>query len=354
MADLPQYTGVAYAADQFRKEGESIYDFMKRLAALRSQGILGGGGMLNTADGSQVDPTKVSIDPVTNEITDAPLGQVVQQSNDSDSQINGWNKVKTLEQRMAESIARQTQMDGPRAVQGLSLFSGPLAYGAEKLEDWADTQTAKAYLDKVGFTDEYGEKARDAMANNQTAMLSLMSTGDLPAVGGFDRYDMSNYKPQTWGDFGSNVLSDIGDVIGDVGGIIGGLFGSSSATPSATATPAGQYMFDFTPRTGSIDMIGNTPINTMEDLYNLTTVGNSTQGFGNYNPNTGGYTIGTSANRNPDGSYTVGTSYNKNDDGSYTVGTTSGSSPVAATNNDTTSGGIDYSNDTYSVGSLWD
>jgi len=332
MADQPQYTGATYNAEMYKLPTETMSEYLARLAKLRAQGILGGGGMLNTADGSQVDPTvaqSVTVDPVANEITATPLGQVVQQSSDSDSQVNGWDKVKTLEQRMAESIARQTQMNGPRAVEGLSLFSGPLAYAAEKLEDWTDTQTAKAYLDKVGFTDEYGEKARDAMADNQTAMLSLMSTGDLPAVGGFQNYNMQDYKPQTWGDLGNKVLSGVGDAFGELGGIIGGLFSGSTATPSATTTPAGQYMFDFTPRTGSIDMIGNTPINTMEDLFNQDTVGNT--GTGNYNPNTGMYTIGTAANRNPDGSYTIGTDYNKTDSG-YTIGTSSGESPIAVTN----------------------
>jgi hypothetical protein len=315
-------------AEITRQEGESLVDFMQRLAKTRAGGVLGGGGMFYEPPAATGDTT-ATIDVVNNAITSEPLG-MLRTNTSSDTQVNGWDKVKTLEQRTAEAIDRQAQLTGPRAVDAFGLIAPSwMSAGAKYLEDVMDESTLGSYLDKTGFTDEYGEEARDAMAANPAAMLSLMSTGDMPAVGGYQRYDMADYKPQTWGDLGSRMYEEVKTGLGNLGSIVGGLFGGEySATPSA----AGQYQFDFTPRTGSIDMIGNTPINTMEDLYNLTTVGNSSQGFGNYNPNTGSYTIGTKANKNADGSYTIGTSYNKNDGGGYTIGTTEGSSPIAATN----------------------
>lgn len=65
MADLPQYTGVTYDAGYFKQPQESMAEYMQRLAMQRASGVLGGGGMLNTA-------------AVNQEITDKELGTVTQ------------------------------------------------------------------------------------------------------------------------------------------------------------------------------------------------------------------------------------------------------------------------------------
>lgn len=65
MADLPQYTGVTYDAGYFKQPQESMAEYMQRLAMQRASGVLGGGGMLNTAT-------------VDQEITDKDLGSVQQ------------------------------------------------------------------------------------------------------------------------------------------------------------------------------------------------------------------------------------------------------------------------------------
>lgn len=320
---------MAYDPSYFQQEGETLAEFMQRLAKTRAAGTLGGGGMFYEKPSESTPAETISIDTVNNAITSAPLG-MMQVNTSSDTATNGWDKVKTLEQRTAEAIARQTQMYGPRGVEGLNLLMpAMMTAGIKAVEDKSDAAKLENYLDKIGFTEQYGKEARDAMAANPAAMLSLMSTGDMQAVGGFQNYDMSQYQPQTWSDLANKVGGSVVDALGSAGNIVKGLFGGEySATPS----PAGQYTFDFMPMRGSIDMISNMPINTMEDLYNLSTVGNSSQGFGNYNPNTGMYTIGTSANRNADGTYTIGTKDNKTDS-DYTIGTTSGESPIAATNN---------------------
>ena len=67
MADLPQYTGVTYDAEMYKKPEETMSDYMLRLAKLRASGVLGGGGMLDTAKPAQVVDTNAA----------APLGQVV-------------------------------------------------------------------------------------------------------------------------------------------------------------------------------------------------------------------------------------------------------------------------------------
>lgn len=320
---------MAYDPSYFQQEGETLADFMQRLAKTRAAGTLGGGGMFYEKPSETTPAETVSIDTVNNAITAAPLGMMQVNTPDSDATANGWDRVKTLEQRTADAIARQTQMNGPRAVDALGmLIPAPLAYAVKSGEDLNDKATLNAYLEKAGITDP---EERDWLSKNPSEVLMRMSEGILPAVGGFQNYNMDTYKKQDWGDLANKVGGSIVDALGNVGGIVKGLFGGEySATPSA----AGSYMgFNFTPTVGSIDMVGNTPINTLEDLYNLSTVGNSSQGFGNYNPNTGMYTIGTAANRNPDGSYTIGTSHNRNADGTYTIGKTSGESPIAATNN---------------------
>jgi hypothetical protein len=318
---------MAYDSSYFQQEGETLAEFMQRLAKTRAAGVLGGGGMFYEKPSETTPAETVSIDTVNNAITSAPLG-MMQVNTSSDTATNGWDKVKTLEQRTAEAIARQTQMNDPRAVDALGIVAPAwMAAGAKAIEDWSDKSAINSYLEKAGITDP---EERDWLSKNPSEVLMRMSEGILPAVGGFQNYNMDTYKKQDWGDFANKVGNDIVDALSNVGGVVKGLFGGEySATPSA----AGQYMgFNFTPTVGSIDMIGNTPINTLEDLYNLSTVGNSSQGFGNYNPNTGMYTIGTAANKNADGSYTIGTSYNQNNDNSYTIGSTEGSSPIAATN----------------------
>ena len=63
MAEPINYSGVTYNPDYYQGN-ESFADYMQRLAANRSRGVLGGGGMLDT--------------PAAEEITSAPLGQQVQ------------------------------------------------------------------------------------------------------------------------------------------------------------------------------------------------------------------------------------------------------------------------------------
>jgi len=61
MAAPVNYSGVTYDDAFYRQDQESMYDYMKRLAAQRAGGVLGGGGMLNTP---------------TEEITSTDLGTV--------------------------------------------------------------------------------------------------------------------------------------------------------------------------------------------------------------------------------------------------------------------------------------
>lgn len=71
MADLPQYTGATYNAEMYKLPNETMSEYMLRLAKLRSAGVLGGGGMLDT-------PAPAATIPVT-----APaLGQLTRNVND--------------------------------------------------------------------------------------------------------------------------------------------------------------------------------------------------------------------------------------------------------------------------------
>ena len=328
MADL-NYTNATYDSSLYKNPTESFSDYMQRLAAQRAAGILGGGGMLNTAEGT-VNPvtgdttlTQAVVDPVSNEITSVPLGMLTK-GGELGSAPSGWDSAKTLEQMTADAIARQTELYGPRAVDAVGFFAGaPVGAAASVFENAVDKSTIGSYLDKVGYTSTYGEKARDALAANPTAVMSLMASGDLPAVGGFQNLNMSQYQPQTWLDLGGKVVTGLAD---RASGLLNSLV--DFVTPDAyeaTTFAAPQYM-NFNNFAPDPDM----GIARMEDIYNETTVGNKIAGLGNFDPNTGGYTIGTSANRNADGSYTIGTSLNRDPvTGAYTIGTKTGSSPIA-------------------------
>jgi hypothetical protein len=64
MADPMQYTGYTYGSELYKQPTETMVDYMQRLAKQRAAGLLGGGGMLDTAE------------PITE--TDPVLGTVTQ------------------------------------------------------------------------------------------------------------------------------------------------------------------------------------------------------------------------------------------------------------------------------------
>jgi len=107
MAEQPAYTGVTYDKAYYRQEGESLFDYMRRLAELRARGILGGGGMLDTPAPAQAEIAAA-----------APLGEVViNQPSSSDS--SGPSR----------PITKQEQYEGMRTMMDYPL----LAAGARAL-----------------------------------------------------------------------------------------------------------------------------------------------------------------------------------------------------------------------------
>lgn len=334
MADPIPYTGVSYDTSLYRQPNESMADYMYRLAKTRAGGVLGGGGMLDTASPASAAPSAAVVDPVAQQITSTALGSTTYGGGDSTTS-SGWDRMKTQEQSVAEAMARQAEFyhpNDPSTVIGMMPIpaAGLFGLAAEGLGNYMDTKTIEGYLDKVGFTDQYGEDATKAMAENPMAMMHLMSTGDMPAVGGFERVDLSKYEKPTWG----TELSNIGK------GLVNSIFGTDYELWSQPAM--GSYSLASTDpairsTVGMFDTIDGQQINTLEDVLNTSTVGNKFAGYGNYDPVSGGYTIGTAANRNADGSYTIGTAANKNADGSYTIGKSTGESPIAATNTSSSS-----------------
>ena len=107
MAEQPQYIGATYDKAYYRQEGESLFDYMRRLAELRAKGILGGGGMLDVATPAQAEIAAA-----------APLGEVViNQPSSSDSSLP------------TRPITKQEQYEGMRAMMDYPL----LATGARAL-----------------------------------------------------------------------------------------------------------------------------------------------------------------------------------------------------------------------------
>jgi len=104
MTEQPQYTGAQYEQAFYKQPNESLFDYMQRLAQLRSTGILGGGGMLDATAPNVAQNASPAVSAV-------PLGEVRLNPSVSDSSENQLNNRPASKQEQYNSM--RMLMDNP-------------------------------------------------------------------------------------------------------------------------------------------------------------------------------------------------------------------------------------------------
>lgn len=201
MADLPQYTGVTYDAEMYKKPDETMSEYMLRLSKLRAAGVLGGGGMLDT-------PTKV-IDPVAA----APLGQVVVNTSSSGDGVDNGAVVAGKQETNQQKLDRMMgNTFDPASLLNLVPVVGGLLSAA--VDTGRKNDLAEA-LKEAG----YSKAEIDAMKENEMLMANTMYRDpNMKFEGAFSIPDSRRYS---------------------VEGIVGDLFGLNK-TPAQMATQYAQ------------------------------------------------------------------------------------------------------------------
>lgn len=113
--EQPSYSGATYEASYYKQPDETMSEYMMRLAQMRAQGVLGGGGMLD------VKPT-----PEKEVASSVPLGEVVR-NQPSSSDSDGMSPVRADAQQRYESA--RWMLDNPMAA-GLVRAVLPMGLGS--------------------------------------------------------------------------------------------------------------------------------------------------------------------------------------------------------------------------------
>lgn len=191
-----------YGAELYKMEGESMADYMTRLAKLRAAGVLGGGAMFDTA------PTST---PVQAEITSTPtLGQLVYNAPVRDDEGNQVGKDNRTPQQVFEDSVRLYNY-GPSTAQNIGMMLTP--FGAQ-LGEYAMSSAPTAIEGYLSRLDPNSQEYKDAKA--------FASAGYGPSQG----FNGGSISP-------TNILSDFGS---SLAGLFDGFF-SSNTPAQASAVP---------------------------------------------------------------------------------------------------------------------
>lgn len=170
--DQPAYTGATYASEFTKLPNETLSEYMMRLAKLRAQGILGGGGMLDVKQPVPVEEKSIAYTP--------KLGQVVINagSGSGDSNNNTAERVVlTPEERMRNDIAVQSGIVGDPMVIGqhIPVIGTPL----KMLTDWQRESNIEDTLRERAISQEEIDKA----INNPDYAKELARTYNMGGLG---------------------------------------------------------------------------------------------------------------------------------------------------------------------------
>ena len=333
MADPVQYTGATYNAEMYKKPNETITEYMTRLSRLRSKGILGGGGMLDFAD----PPTTTTPDFASPEADLAVLKRNVNQSSDSDS--TPIRDMRTPEQKLRDAVAHQSGAES----NVMGMLTGAL--GLPFMGAIADAQERS--LIRADLEKRYSPEQAEQIMDNPKALAEYYATGaitndpldiNVEDAGTSIGYMLSNPIDALGSAFGFNMYDDVTAPkvygLGDWNTAAQfasqpAVFSSTFASPMQKAQVGGMLL----------DGAGIADTNTgmLNNIIKRAT-----------DPTTGmDYTI---TNDSESGMVRTNADGSKGYMGGGNQGWTSPSNDYSAT----PSSSIDFSNDTYSVGSMWD
>lgn len=195
MVDQPQYTGATYNAEMYMLPTETMSEYLARLAKLRAQGILGGGGMLDLKE----TPTVVT--PAAQQ----PLGKLVvrKDSGDSGSDVTAERVSISPEQRLANAVdvATGRDMNIPAV---LGFFGGPIGKGIDALATYDRNKTIDEALSSRAYTDEQ----KEAILNDRELLNEMLYEGNLTATA---PEDTNRYGVDTW-NWGTQVSEGLGSL----------------------------------------------------------------------------------------------------------------------------------------------
>lgn len=176
--EQPAYTGAKYTDAAYRREGESLFDYMRRLAAMRSQGVLGGGGMLDAA------PRKPSV--VSQVMSGVPLGQL--QVNVDQGEAPVYVDNRTPEEKTRDAVRNLSEMGGADTFFDVASMFIPFGGGMSAFRDSQDWAAVEKLLDDRAYTEEMKQEVKD----NPYMLADLYASGGLvnnPLLDGFNVED---------------------------------------------------------------------------------------------------------------------------------------------------------------------
>lgn len=227
--EQPAYTGAQYDSEFYQKQGESLFDYMRRLAAMRSQGVLGGGGML--------DATPAKQPSIVNQVmSGVPLGQVQLNTSSSDSDFSMPVDRRTAAEKVRDDMAIQSGAKSDWLGAGLSFLGGPLGSAANWALDSARTGRLEDVLQEKAISQEEIDRALNDPAYNKALLESYNKGGFAFDAGDIPSGDLIIDPSQAGTSFTYGI--------DNIGNTIKGLFGMAQKPTDpflTTVIPAGQY-----------------------------------------------------------------------------------------------------------------
>lgn len=198
----PAYKGAAYNADIYKSPSESLSDYLVRLSRMRSAGVLGGGGMLDTGP----TPTVTTPDYYSDQTDLGVLKKNV--VSDGGNEYVTPQDTRTAEEKLRDAVAYQSgaETNWGKVIMGLAPF-GLFGTVATNLMDSSEKDLIEGYFKDQALTEE---QIKDIM-DNPKELANRYATGAM--VADPMTINASN-AGMSLGYIADNPLSFLGDITG--------------------------------------------------------------------------------------------------------------------------------------------